>query len=109
MDGPALPDESNVFGSLHTSRSPEFVARAFARSGWDVRKCSWTDYEITCEFAELVIERSAVEPEYVLIHGSVADVRANLPRVTEPLAAAGIPYSLECYNAERDLIHHARG
>jgi hypothetical protein len=30
-------------------------------------------------------------------------------RIIEPLASAGLPYSLECYDERFELIHHARG
>jgi hypothetical protein len=100
-----FPDESNLFGSLQTSLSREQVARLFAPFGWEIRRCGWTDYEVHCDFAELVIEGE----NPVLIHGPVADLLANLPRIIEPLAVAGVPFSLECYDANRELIHHACG
>jgi hypothetical protein len=104
-----IPDGSNLYGALDTTLPPERVARLFAPFGWAVRRCTWTDYELTCDWAELVIERESQSPHHLLIHGPVADLPTNLPRIIEPLAAAGVPYSLECYNAERELIHHARG
>jgi hypothetical protein len=99
------PDESNLFGSLQTALSRERVAGLFASFGWEARKCSWTDYEVVCDFAELVIESE----NPILIHGPVADLLANLPRIIEPLARAGVAYSLECYDENRGLIYHARG
>jgi hypothetical protein len=109
VDPPSLPDTSNLFGSLDSALPPERVANLFAYRGWQVRRCSWTDYEVTCEFAELVIEPSSSKSNCVLIHGAVADVVANLPRIVEPLASAEIPYFLECYDEKFELIHHARG
>lgn len=103
------PDESNLFGSLDTARTPEWVARLFSPFGWSVRKCSWTDCEVACDFGELVIERDSGGPRRLLIHGAVADILDNLPKIIEPLAGASVPYSLECYDENRDLIHHARG
>jgi hypothetical protein len=104
-----LPDTSNLFGSLDTGFAPARVAQLFAFRGWEMRKCSWTDYEVTCEVAELVIKASSGKPNCVLIHGAAADVVANLPQIVEPLARAGIPYSFECYDQAFELIHHARG
>jgi hypothetical protein len=96
---------SNLFGELDTTLPKEQVARLFAPFGWTVRKSSWTDYMVRCDFAELVLDCD----HPILIHGPVADLLANLPRIIEPLAAAGVAYSLECYDENRELIHHARG
>ena len=109
MDTSPLPDTSNLFGSLGTTWPAERVAQLFAYRGWELRKCSWTDYEVTSGFAELVIEASSSEPGTVLIHGAVADVLTNLPEIANPLAAAGISYSFECYDTAFALIHHTRG
>jgi hypothetical protein len=69
-----IPDHSgDFFAALWTSLSRRRVARLFARLGWSVRKCSWTDYEVCSPFAELVIE--AESP--ILLHGPVADAEAE--------------------------------
>ena len=57
---------SNLFGELDTTWPKERVAGLFAPFGWEVRKCSWTDYEVYCDFAELVIEGE----NPILIHGA---------------------------------------
>ena len=105
MESDQFPDESNLFGCVTHPEGPKSVANLFAQHGWHVRKCSWTDYEVRCEFADLVIESQ----NPVLIHGPVADLLTNLPRIVEPLATAGVPYSIEGYNAKRELIRHVRG
>lgn len=109
MDPSTIPGQSNLFGTLDTTWPPERVANLYGYRGWQVRKCSWTEYEIICEFAELVIHRSSAEPDRTLIHGAVADVVANLAEIFKPLANACISYSLECYDDNWNLIHHARG
>jgi hypothetical protein len=100
-----FPDESNLFGSLETSLTRERLATLFASFGWKVRKCSWTDYEVCSDIAELVIEGE----NPILIHGPVADLLANHPRIIDPLSHAGVSYSLECYDENRELVHLARG
>jgi hypothetical protein len=100
-----VPDESNLFGSLDTTLPKERIARLFEPFGWKVRRCAWTDWEVTYDFADLVIESE----NPILIHGPVADPLTNLPRVIEPLASAGVTYSLECYDTNRELSYHARG
>ena len=64
-----LPDGSNFFSALHTCLSREQVAGLYGALGWQVRKCSWVDYEITSDWAELVIE--AESP--ILMHGPEPD------------------------------------
>jgi hypothetical protein len=95
-----LPDRTNFYSSVRTELGPEAVARLFAPPVWTVRKCSWTDYEAISEFAEVVIESS----NPVLVHGPVADVTVNGVRVVEPLAAAGLSGSFECYDDADALI-----
>jgi hypothetical protein len=65
-----VPDCSNFYSSLHTSLSREQVAGLYGAIGWRVRKCSWVDYEVISDWADLVIE--AERP--ILMHGPVADL-----------------------------------
>ncbi len=99
-----IPDSSNFFASLHTSLSRRRVAGLFARLGWSVRKCSWTDYEIRSPFAELVIEAESL----ILMHGPVAEVEINANRILVPLRHAGVRYAAECYSAGNDLLQEFR-
>jgi hypothetical protein len=99
-----IPDSSDFFASLHTSLSRRRVAGLFARLGWSVRKCSWTDYEIRSPFAELVIE--AESP--ILMHGPVAVAEANADRILAPLRDAGVAYTAECYGTGGDLLREFR-
>ena len=109
MEPVSLPDTINLFGTLDTTLPPERVARFFAYRGWNARKCSWSEYEVTCPVAELVVRCPDGKSNCVLVRGAVADVVANLPQLIEPIARAGIPYSFECYDETFNLIHHTRG
>jgi hypothetical protein len=71
---------------------------------WSVRECSWTDYEVTGPFAELVVE--AESP--ILLHGPVTDVEANADRILASLRAAGIAYTAECHGASGEQIREWR-
>ena len=99
-----IPDGSNFFASLHTSLSRGQVAELFAPPGWQVRRCSSTDYEVIGPFAELVIE--AESP--ILLHGPVADVHENAERVLATLRHAGVAYTAESYDAEGGLLREYR-
>lgn len=90
---PGIPDESNFFSSLHTGLSRKQVADLYGALGWHVRKCSWVDYEVISDWAELIIE--AESP--ILVHGSVADLPARAEELVAPLRAAGIKFTAECF------------
>jgi hypothetical protein len=88
-----LPDTSNFFSSLHTALSRKQVAGLYGAIGWRVRKCSWVDYEIISDWAELVIEAQGP----ILMHGPVADLPARAEELVAPLRAAGVAFTAECY------------
>jgi hypothetical protein len=93
-----IPDSSNFFSSLHTALSREEVANLYGALGWRVRKCSWTDFEIISDSAELVIESESP----ILMHGPVADLIARAEELVTPLRMAGITFTAECYGPEPD-------
>lgn len=94
-----IPDSSNFFASLYTTRSRGAIAELFGPT-WIVRKRSWTDYEVRSPFADLIIE--AESP--TLLHGPVAEVEANADRILATLRAAGIGYTAECYDDAGELL-----
>ena len=93
-----IPNGSNFFSSLHTDLSREQVAGLYGALGWRVRKCSWVDYEVFSDWAELVIE--AESP--ILMHGPVADLPARVEELVAPLRAAGVSFTAECYRSFPD-------
>lgn len=101
-----IPDGSNFFSVLHTTLTKEQIAQLYGKLGWSVRKCSWVDYEIECEWAELVIDSDSP----ILMHGSVADVETRAKEIVAPLREAGIEFSAEAYGPEpeQDLLFELR-
>jgi hypothetical protein len=97
-----IPDSSNFFCTVHTPKSREDVAGLFAALGWQIRKCSWRDYEVVCAWAELVIESESP----ILIHGSVAEILDRVEELVAPLRRALIGFAAECYgpDPERRLL-----
>jgi hypothetical protein len=93
-----LPEYSNFFCALHTNLSPSGIGALYEPLGWRVRKCSWVDYEVTSDWAELVIED--ILP--VLMHGPVADLLDRAEGLVGPLRAAGVSFTAECYGPEPD-------
>ena len=95
-----IPEFSNFFATLHTTRSRRWVAGRFRSPTWSVRKCSWTAYEVISQFADLIIE--AESP--IVLHGPVAEVKASADRILAILRVASISYNAECYDAGGQLL-----
>ena len=102
----AIPDRPNFYGSLDTCLTKAQIADLYLALGWEVRMCSWEDYEVESDWAELVIE--AESP--ILMHGAVADIPFRAQELVAPLRAAGISFSAEFYGPEpiRDLLLELR-
>jgi hypothetical protein len=89
-----LRETSNFYGALYTSLSKQQVADLFRPLATKIRKCAWDDFEIFCPWAELILEAKAP----IHLHGLVADVLSNAEFLLAALRAAGVSYSVECYN-----------
>ena len=95
------PEGSNLFGTIQTEKSKSDIAAMFSARGWTSRKCTWVDFEVACEWAEIVIEG-----EYpILIHGSVVNVEENWRPIATILKENNVGFSLECYDENKNLIH----
>ena len=99
------PDGSSLHGTLHTGLSREEVAALYGALGWDVRKCSWTDYEVRSSWAELVIESEAP----ILMHGPAAGVADRAEELLAPLREAGVSFRVECYGPDGELLREFSG
>jgi hypothetical protein len=95
-----FPEHANLHGILHTQLNRNAVVAFFAASGWSTRECGFAEHEIRAPFAELVLESE----DPVLLHGTVADILVNAPRIAEILQRAEISFSLECYDADGALV-----
>jgi hypothetical protein len=91
---------ASLYLSLETTLSKENLALLFAPYGWQVRKCTRTDFEIICDRAELMIE--ADEP--ILMHGPVEQAENIVPCLLNILEAASIKYQGELYDDAHNLI-----
>jgi hypothetical protein len=94
----------NFYSSIDTALSRKEIAELYGAIGWRVRKCSWVDYEVVCDWAELIIESESP----ILMHGSVADLRNRIDELMAPLRAAHAAYSVECYRADGELEFESR-
>jgi len=101
-----IPDYPNLYCSLNTSLSRKQIAGLYAAIGWEVRKCTWTDFEVFGPWCELVIEGESP----ILMHGSVADILVHAAEIVAPLRAGCISFTVECYGPQpaRDLLLELR-
>jgi len=96
-----VPDASNFYSSLHTTRSRQEVAGLFGAAGWEVWEPDDSDHlEVHCPWAELVIESASP----ILMHGPVADVPPNAERVLAVLERAWVALTAECYGPDGEPL-----
>lgn len=95
-----IPEFDNVYCSLSTRRSKDWIASRFRKAGWSIRHCTWTDYEVTSDYAELVIEGDRT----ILMSGAVADFDTHIPSVVAILDENHIGYTIELYDAAGNLL-----
>ena len=89
-----------LIATLTTSQAkpqakPSIAAR-FHAAGWSVRKCAWADLELTCAWAELVLDGDAE----LLLHGPVADVEQRAVEIVALLVTAKVAVQAEWYDAQ---------
>ena len=75
--------ESNNFYARVPGVTPETLAGEFRRAGWAVRKASWYEYEVSCEWAEMTF----MPDDGVLVAGMVA--RGRYADAVAAFAAVG--------------------
>lgn len=93
-----LPND--IYMTLETQLSCAQVNALFSKRGWESRMCSWTEHEITTDFAELVIASESP----MLIHGGVDSDPASVDKVLAVLDDAEIAYSFEVYDEYSALL-----
>ena len=91
-----IPTTSNFFSTLSTSLTRRELAELYEKEGWRIRKYYRHDYEIYCDWAELVIESEGP----VLMHGCVAGLPLCLDELLAPLRRAGVKFQVEVYGDE---------
>jgi hypothetical protein len=92
------PNFANFYSTLETALSKKQIADLYGAIGWHVRKCTYVDYEITSDWAELIIEADSP----ILMHGAVADLPARAEEAVSPLRNANIGFVAECYGPPPD-------
>ncbi|MDX5348715.1 MAG: hypothetical protein LPK19_15880, partial [Hymenobacteraceae bacterium] len=94
-----IPEYNNLYGIIRAPESIlEFTDRLKNR-GWNCRKSSWTEVEVTSPWAELEIIRDGKE---IIVHGAIdSDYFESLNSLINEI---GYQYKLEIYNEQKELI-----
>lgn len=88
----ALPH--SIYMTLATSLSCAQVVKLFVAKGWSWRMCSWTEYEIESDYAELIIV-----PELpILVSGGIARGAESITKIMQILTDAGIEAEYEAFD-----------
>lgn len=90
----------DIYLTLDTNLSCSKITGLFASAGWSSRMCSWTEHEITSDFAELII--ASERP--ILISGGIDRVPESVDKILSILDAASLNYSYEVYDENDSLL-----
>lgn len=89
---------------LTTELSPFQVAEKFRNIGWRLRKCSWDEYEIRSEYAELIIH--SARP--ILMSGEILESRNGAESILSSLRESGIGCDAELYDEGNQMIQELK-
>ncbi|MEM9276788.1 MAG: hypothetical protein AAGA80_28195 [Cyanobacteria bacterium P01_F01_bin.143] len=93
-----IPDGNNMYGVVNDTISKKQIATKFHELGWSVRKSSWTDFEIECQWAELHIEGE----NEILFNGILDETKFE--ELGDLMVKLGFKYSIELYDDEQKLL-----
>ena len=95
-----MPDENNFYARL--SNIPRTtIIDVFEKNDWAVRKSSWSDFELSNSWTELILEETEGE---LLLNGRVAFHKDNLILIDSIFDSLGGSYVYEFYNKDRELL-----
>ncbi|MFB9864944.1 hypothetical protein ACFFMH_16845 [Rufibacter immobilis] len=96
-----IPQYNNLYGIIRAANSIlEFTDRLKDR-GWNCRKSSWTEVEVTSPWAELEIIKDGKE---IIVQGAIdSDYFESFSSLLNEM---GYQYELEIYNIQKELIKH---
>ena len=95
-----MPEENNFYASF-TNTSKTSIKNLFDQNDWTIQKASWTDFELTNSWTELVLEGDENEP---LLNGRVAFHKDNLIFLDKLFSSLGGNYIYEFYDKQKNLI-----
>ena len=99
-----IPEQNNFYASFK-GVSKGTVKEVLEKNGWTSRNCSWTDYELTNNWSELVLEGDDGEP---LLNGAVVYVDKSIEILDEIFKTLGGYFAYEFYDDNKNLLLEKR-
>ncbi len=99
-----LPEQNNFYASF-TGVSKEKVKEALQENGWSSQNCSWTDYELTNDWSELVLEGDDEKP---LLNGAVAYIEKSIEILDKTFKTIGGYFVYEFYDDNQNIVLEKR-
>lgn len=81
------------------------VKEVLEKNGWSSRNCSWTDYELTNDWSELVLEGDDDEP---LLNGAIVFVDKSIEILDKTFKTLGGYFVYEFYDDNKSLFLEKR-
>jgi hypothetical protein len=72
-----LPEKNNFYAFFMCVDKAR-VAEVFSSNGWQLRKSSWTDFELTNDWSELILEGEEKEP---LMNDAIIYDKVNIDKL----------------------------
>ena len=95
-----MPEQNNFYAKFCKIGKTK-IKEAFEKNDWTSSKASWTDFELTNNWSELILEGDENEP---LLNGMVAFHPNNLKLLDEIFYALDGQYAYEFCDKEKNLI-----
>ena len=92
-----IPEFNNLSGIIYNVNSKYTVARKFKKLNWSIRKSTYHDFELECEWASFQLEGY----DHILINGIIDPKMFN--HLSSLLKQFGVDYKLELYDGNHIL------
>jgi hypothetical protein len=99
-----LPKQNNFYSSFR-GVSKVKVKEVLEKNGWSSRNCSWTDYELTNDWSELVLEGDDEEP---LLNGAVVYIDKSIETLDKIFKTLGGYFIYEFNDDNKNLVLEKR-
>ncbi|MEO6253811.1 MAG: hypothetical protein ABIO79_10920 [Ferruginibacter sp.] len=93
--------EKNNFYASFSNVDKEYIKKAFEKEGWNLRKASWTDYELSNRWSELILEGENDSP---LLNGAIYFCQENLEILDKIFMSLKGEFQYEFYDENKNLI-----
>ena len=97
-----MVEELELHSSISNVSAQREIAELLKKSGWEIRKCTWHDYEATRDDYEIIIEKNS--KGLILVHGTVDE--SSFDEIKLTFLDNKLNFEMELYRAD-ELIKTA--